>query len=94
MRPRQIFLYLRVKGIGIHEKEGMGSMISFLEMAQHYPVGSKVSMPEESGEAGMQREVVGYEYYNGTGYLLFRNEEKIDVERLRGLEAALKTKAL
>ena len=55
-------------------------MISFLEMAQQYPIGAKISVPEGDGAGERQREIVGYEYYNGTGYLLFRDSENIDVE--------------
>lgn len=57
-------------------------MISFLEMAQQYPIGAKVNIPEENGEMKNRQEIIGYEYYNGTGYLIFRDNEKVDVERL------------
>ena len=57
------------------------NMISFLEMVQRYPIGAKIDMPEDSSEHTKQQEVIGYEYYNGTGYLLFRDEEKMDVEQ-------------
>lgn len=60
-------------------------MISFLEMAQQYPIGATVDVPEEDGKKGKQREIVGYEYYNGTGYLIFRDSGKVDVERLQGM---------
>ena len=60
----------------------MTVMISFLEMAQQYPIGAKISVPEGDGAGERQREIVGYEYYNGTGYLLFRDREKMDVEEL------------
>ncbi|HBA47136.1 MAG TPA: hypothetical protein DCZ91_04930 [Lachnospiraceae bacterium] len=60
-------------------------MISFLEMAQQYPIGAKISVPGEDGTKAMQQEIVGYEYYNGTGYLLFHDREKVDVERLAGI---------
>lgn len=56
-------------------------MISFLEMVQQYPIGAKVNLPKDGGERPKQQEVVGYEYYNGTGYLLFRDEEKMNVEQ-------------
>lgn len=62
-----------------------GRMISFLEMAQQYPIGAKVCVPGEDGAKERQREITGYEYYNGTGYLLFRDREKVDVERLTGI---------
>lgn len=60
-------------------------MISFLEMAQQYPIGATVDVPEEDGKKAKQREIVGYEYYNGTGYLVFRDSGKVDVERLQGM---------
>lgn len=60
-------------------------MISFLEMAQQYPIGATVDVPGEDGEEGTQREIAGYEYYNGTGYLIFRDSGKVDVERLQGI---------
>ena len=60
-------------------------MISFLEMAQQYPIGAKVRVPEGDGAREREREIAGYEYYNGTGYLLFRDREKVDVERLKGI---------
>lgn len=61
-------------------------MISFLEMVKQYPIGAKVNITEDGGEnkTENQREVVGYEYYNGTGYLVFRNAEKINVEQITG----------
>lgn len=59
-------------------------MISFLEMAQQYPIGSKVTIPGGEGDGGSKREIVGYEYYNGTGYLVFRDNGKIEAERLSG----------
>ena len=58
-----------------------GNMISFLEMVQRYPIGAKLDLPEDSNKNTRQQEVIGYEYYNGTGYLLFRDEEKMDVEQ-------------
>ncbi len=58
-----------------------GNMISFLEMVQRYPIGAKIDLPKGGNEHTEQQEVIGYEYYNGTGYLLFREEEKIDVEQ-------------
>ena len=57
-------------------------MISFLEMTQQYPIGSKVNIPEEKGVMKNRKEIIGYEYYNGTGYLIFRDHEKVDVEWL------------
>ena len=60
-------------------------MISFLEMARQYPIGAKIDVPEEDGKREKQQEIVGYEYYNGTGYLLFRDSGKVDVERLQGM---------
>ncbi len=57
-------------------------MISFLEMACQYPIGAKVTVPGDNGENDRQREVIGYEYYNGTGYLLFRDHEKINAEKI------------
>ena len=60
-------------------------MISFLEMAQQYPIGATVDVPEEDGKKRKQREIVGYEYYNGPGYLIFRDSGKVDVERLQGM---------
>lgn len=56
-------------------------MISFLEMVQRYPIGAKVNVKKEKAER--QREIIGYEYYNSTGYLLFRDNEKINVDCLR-----------
>ncbi len=58
------------------------SMISFLEMARQYPIGAKINIPEESGKIKNPQEIVGYEYYNGTGYLIFRDNGKVDIERL------------
>ena len=43
------------------------AMISFLEMVQRYPIGAKVDLPKREGKGGPQ-EIVGYEYYNGTGF--------------------------
>lgn len=60
-------------------------MISFLEMAQQYPIGAKINVPEEGGKKEKQEEIVGYEYYNGTGYLIFRDSGKLDVEQLAGV---------
>lgn len=60
-------------------------MISFLEMAQQYPIGTKVNVPEENGAREKQQEIIGYEYYNGTGYLLFRDSGKLDVEQMQGV---------
>ena len=60
-------------------------MISFLEMVQQYPIGAKINVPEEDGKRERHREISGYEYYNGTGYLLFRDSGKMDVERLTGI---------
>ncbi len=61
-------------------------MISFLEMALEYPIGTRVRVPGNNGKAERQQEIIGYEYYNGTGYLVFRNNEKMDVEKLSGME--------
>lgn len=58
-------------------------MISFLEMVQRYPIGAKVDLPRAQESKGPQ-EIVGYEYYNGTGYLVFGNEERVNVEQLTG----------
>ena len=58
-------------------------MISFLEMVQRYPIGAKVNVPE-GDKAEKRREIMGYEYYNGTGYLVFRNNEKVNVEQVMG----------
>lgn len=55
-------------------------MISFLEMVQQYPIGTKVNVINEKTEK--QQEIIGYEYYNSTGYLLFRDNEKIKVDCL------------
>lgn len=60
----------------------MTVMISFLEMVQQYPIGSKVELPKDGRETEKQQEIVGYEYYNGTGYLVFGNHERVDVERV------------
>lgn len=57
-------------------------MISFLEMVQQYPIGSKVELSRDGRETEKQQEIVGYEYYNGTGYLVFGNHERVDVERV------------
>ncbi|MCI9438807.1 MAG: hypothetical protein HFH85_16945 [Lachnospiraceae bacterium] len=57
-------------------------MISFLEMAQHYPIGAKVDIPKENGGVKNGQEIIGYEYYNGTGYLIFRDNEKVEAEKL------------
>ena len=58
-------------------------VISFLEMVQQYPIGTKVNVMKEKNES--QREIIGYEYYNSTGYLLFRDNEKINVESLEDM---------
>ena len=67
-------------------------MISFLELAQKYPIGKKINVPMgrdnniedgvKQGEASLHRsrEILGYEYYNGTGYLLFGDGEKMKVD--------------
>lgn len=67
-------------------------MISFLEMAQKYPIGKKINVPmgkddnikddvkQEEKALQKSREILGYEYYNGTGYLLFANDEKMKVD--------------
>lgn len=54
-------------------------IISFVEMALKYPIGAKVETEKNSGKYD---EIIGYEYYNSTGYLLFR-EKKINVEELQ-----------
>lgn len=56
-------------------------MISFLEMVQRYPIGAKVDLPKREGKGGTQ-EIVGYEYYNGSGFLVFGDEERVSVDRL------------
>ena len=61
--------------------KGKGAMISFLEMVQRYPIGAKVDLPKQEGRGGTQ-EVVGYEYYNGSGFLVFGDEERVNVEQL------------
>ena len=58
-------------------------MISFLEMVQQYPIGTKVNVMEEKTKK--QQEIIGYEYYNNTGYLVFRDNEKINVDRLENM---------
>lgn len=58
-------------------------MISFLEMVQRYPIGAKIDISDEK-EGIKTREIVGYEYYNGTGFLVFGNKEKMSVEQLSG----------
>lgn len=60
------------------------AMISFLEMVQQYPIGAKINLPGEGRETGTLQEIVGYEYYNGTGYLVFGNAEKLNVDQLAG----------
>ena len=50
-------------------------MISFLEMVQHFPIGCKVRVTE--GEIPVEETVKGYEYYNGTGYLLAGADKKL-----------------
>lgn len=67
-------------------------MISFLEMAQKYPIGKKINVPMGKGGNNIDnakqeetfpqdlREVIGYEYYNGTGYLLFGGNEKMKID--------------
>lgn len=57
-------------------------MISFLEMVQKYPIGAKVELPGNGPDCGGQREIRGYEYYNGTGYLVFENRERMNVEQV------------
>lgn len=59
-------------------------MISFLEMVQQYPIGAEVSLPQNGVAGSEKQEVIGYEYYNGTGYLLFRDMEKVNVEQCAG----------
>lgn len=56
-------------------------MISFLEMVQRYPIGAIIDLPKDRAGESEKREVIGYEYYNGTGYLLFRDMEKINAEQ-------------
>lgn len=58
-------------------------MISFLEMVQRYPIGAEVNV-SEGDKAENRREIMGYEYYNGTGYLIFRNNEKVSAEQVMG----------
>ncbi len=58
-------------------------MISFLEMVRRYPIGAKVNLPKGEG-SGVAQEIVGYEYYNGSGFLVFGNEEKVNVDQLLG----------
>ncbi len=58
-------------------------MISFLEMVQRYPIGAKIDLPRALESKGPQ-EIVGYEYYNGTGFLVFGNQERVNVEQLLG----------
>lgn len=58
-------------------------MISFLEMVKRYPIGAKVNVTEGQ-ERERTQEIIGYEYYNGTGYLVFGNEEKLNVDQLMG----------
>lgn len=63
--------------------KGNRAMISFLEMVQRYPIGAKVDLPRER-KGKEPQEIVGYEYYNGTGFLVFGNEERVNVELLSG----------
>ncbi len=58
-------------------------MISFLEMVQRYPIGAEVNVQAGDREE-KRREILGYEYYNGTGYLVFRDNEKVNVEQVAG----------
>ena len=44
--------------------------------------GAAVSDRRE-GKGGLQ-EIVGYEYYNGSGFLVFGNEERVNVDQLSG----------
>lgn len=60
------------------------TMISFLEMVQRYPIGAKVSLPGDGRENGKEQEIVGYEYYNGTGFLVFGDRERVNVDQLLG----------
>lgn len=53
-------------------------MVSFLEIVQRFPIGARVAVRED-GEI-KEREIIGYEYYNGTGYLLFRGSGKLDAD--------------
>lgn len=66
-------------------------MISFLEMVQRYPIGAEVNV-SEGDKAENRQEIMGYEYYNGTGYLIFRNNEKVNAEQVRGSDY-LRTKS-
>lgn len=59
-------------------------MISFLEMVQQYPIGAVVILPKDGAGESEKQEVIGYEYYNGTGYLLFRDMEKVNAEQCVG----------
>lgn len=68
---------------GFAKRKGNRAMISFLEMVQRYPIGAKVHVPE-GRESEKIQEIVGYEYYNGTGFLVFGNAEKLNVEQLAG----------
>ena len=73
---------------GCENTEDQGTvknMISFLEMALQYPIGAKITVPERNGRTKKQQEIIGYEYYNGTGYLIFRDNQKMDVEKLAGM---------
>lgn len=54
-------------------------MISFLEMVQQFPIGIKVTV-NDSGTS-VEEEVTGYEYYNGTGYLLVHGSRKLILVR-------------
>ena len=58
-------------------------MISFLEMVQQYPIGSKIELPREGRKTEKQQEVVGYEYYNGTGYLVRSEEHTSELQSQR-----------
>ena len=62
-------------------KAGKEKMISFLEMVQHFPMGAAVELPGSRTGESEKQEVIGYEYYNGTGYLHFRDMEKINAEQ-------------
>ncbi len=63
--------------------EGGKLMISFLEMVKRYPIGAKVDLSKGQG-SGKAQEVVGYEYYNGTGFLVLGDKEKVNVDQLLG----------
>lgn len=73
-----IFVTYRLQNRGCRQE-----MISFLEMVQRYPIGAEVNVQAGDREE-KRREILGYEYYNGTGYLVFRDNEKVNVEQVAG----------